>query len=675
MKLFLSFTLLIVPNILLFANIFPRELKSFPDVPENQWAYDAAQKLKENGILIGYLDGSYKGARITTRHEMAHAIHAVWTKLKGMFEGLESQIKALNEKINQDGNVAAEVKDLQNQIEVTQKELSGMKNHQEDISNLKKLTETFQTELKEIGVDLHAMQEQIAHFEARVKKLEDRRYTVSISGDSNFLMSGGHGGKVDGQKTFGLTYYGRLTGVGKGSDTPFDQNGNIIHPNAQPVGINKDLTALYETAFAFNSTNSDQTFQWNGTLVAGNLISNLGNVPSYTSLGNQSSQPLGYAFLEENPSLYLQKLNFTTNFKQGSIPLSLTLGRIGTHINEYIFERPFYQYPYFVNPRWQDENYYFDGGMLVFNHDKKGAKLNLFGGRTSSITATNGIELNPLSITAPILHANSRSIVPSGTSANVNQMLGMHLIFPLSTFGKIHFAGLLLDSNTPLQNTPSLGQNINRLAVLGTDLKIHFNPALSFRGGYCKTPYMYNMNTVFNKENNLGYAGVYYDGKKFGLSASYKYYEKNYGAPTNTESMGPYSPLDAQGPKVKAYLYLAPEVKLSLKGESWHGISPAAKGNRYNDLLALLEYHPTSNLKFQASFEGVEFDISHNHKKINQHWTTLIMDYAFSNQASLHLGYQQSRSSNMLPLFNGLPSFFERPFQGGLLFTQFSYRF
>ena len=674
MKLISLFCFFFTLNTFILAKEIDLLLDNFPDVPDNQWAYKAIEKLKEHDILDGYPDGIYLGARSITRYEMAQATYKAWTKLKSMVR-VENQISILNEKINNNENVPEEVKNFQIQTEAIHHELTGIKNYSKDITNLKKLAETFKQELTQIGIDIKTMNKELSILESKVKKLEDQHYTVSISGDSNFLMLGGHGGKFDGVDTFGLTYYGRLTGVGRGSDAPFDQNGNIIHPNAQPVGINKDFTALHETAFAFHGTTPNENFSWDGTLVAGNLISDLGNIPSYTGLGDQSLQPLGYAFFEPNPSLYLQQLNFTTSFNQASVPVNLTLGRIGYHVNEYIFERPFYQYPYFVNSRWQDENYYFDGGMLSIHSKQKGLILNLFGGRTSLITATNGIELNPLSITAPTLHANSRSIVPSAISTNVNQMLGMDVIFPLSSFGKIQLAGLLLDSNTPLENIPSIGQNINRIAVLGTDLKLHFSPTLSFRGGYCKTPYLYNMNTVFNKENNLGYGGIYYNSKKFGLSASYKYYEKNYGAPTNTENMGPYSPLDAQGPKVKTYVYLTPQIKLSLKGETWHGISPAAKGNRYNDLLALLKYNPTEKLKLEASFEGLEFDISHSNQKINQHWTTFILDYTFSQQASMRFGYQYSRSTNMLPLFNGLPLFFDRPFQGGLLFTQLSYRF
>lgn len=43
-------------------------------VPFDHWAYDAVQRLAEQGIVIGYPDGSYRGDRAMTRYEFAMAI-------------------------------------------------------------------------------------------------------------------------------------------------------------------------------------------------------------------------------------------------------------------------------------------------------------------------------------------------------------------------------------------------------------------------------------------------------------------------------------------------------------------------------------------------------------------------------------------------------------------------
>src|SRR5271170_2939352 len=41
------------------------------DVPLNSWAYDAVDQLAKDGIIKGYPDGTYKGARPMTRYEAA----------------------------------------------------------------------------------------------------------------------------------------------------------------------------------------------------------------------------------------------------------------------------------------------------------------------------------------------------------------------------------------------------------------------------------------------------------------------------------------------------------------------------------------------------------------------------------------------------------------------------
>ncbi|MGC9317621.1 MAG: S-layer homology domain-containing protein, partial [Armatimonadota bacterium] len=40
-------------------------------VPFDHWAYDAVQQLVEEGIIIGYPDGTFKGDRAMTRYEFA----------------------------------------------------------------------------------------------------------------------------------------------------------------------------------------------------------------------------------------------------------------------------------------------------------------------------------------------------------------------------------------------------------------------------------------------------------------------------------------------------------------------------------------------------------------------------------------------------------------------------
>lgn len=48
---------------------------TFPDVPENHWAYEYVKNLAERGYLKGYPDGEFKGDRAMTRYEYAAFIY------------------------------------------------------------------------------------------------------------------------------------------------------------------------------------------------------------------------------------------------------------------------------------------------------------------------------------------------------------------------------------------------------------------------------------------------------------------------------------------------------------------------------------------------------------------------------------------------------------------------
>ena len=67
------------------------KLQLFPDVPKNHWAYEYVSTLKGNGVLTGYPDGEFKGARPMTRYEFATMLY------KAMLEGATLSDKILKE--------------------------------------------------------------------------------------------------------------------------------------------------------------------------------------------------------------------------------------------------------------------------------------------------------------------------------------------------------------------------------------------------------------------------------------------------------------------------------------------------------------------------------------------------------------------------------------------------
>ena len=99
--------------------------QNFPDVPDNHWAYEALERMKSDGLLVGYPDDLFRGGRPATRYEMAVAIHATYMHLKNLINNLDEQVK--NFKGGDDSWKAA-VADLQSQI-------NAMKNWCEKLSD------------------------------------------------------------------------------------------------------------------------------------------------------------------------------------------------------------------------------------------------------------------------------------------------------------------------------------------------------------------------------------------------------------------------------------------------------------------------------------------------------------------------------------------------------------
>ena len=60
----------------------PAAASTFTDVPPDHWAYEAIDYLHQGGLVEGYPDGTFQGARPFTRYEMAMVIARVFTKIQ-----------------------------------------------------------------------------------------------------------------------------------------------------------------------------------------------------------------------------------------------------------------------------------------------------------------------------------------------------------------------------------------------------------------------------------------------------------------------------------------------------------------------------------------------------------------------------------------------------------------
>ncbi len=63
----------------------------FPDVPWDHWAYDAVTYLEDEGLIIGYPDGTFQGDRPLTRYEFAIVVSRAYDQFLEMLDDVDTK--------------------------------------------------------------------------------------------------------------------------------------------------------------------------------------------------------------------------------------------------------------------------------------------------------------------------------------------------------------------------------------------------------------------------------------------------------------------------------------------------------------------------------------------------------------------------------------------------------
>jgi S-layer homology domain len=648
------------------ATVIPAFAQSdnFPDVPDNHWAYQALADLKKAGILVGYPDGLFRGPRPATRYEMAVAINAAFTRLKATTDGLDSQIKAINEKLNGNltsgnGASAAELQSLKDALATLQTEVATLKGLGDDVSNLKRLATTFEKELTALGVDVEGIKKELGDLSDRVTKLEKRKPAVDISGDINLWLGGGNSR----DDMFGLDQDGHLNGVG---------------PKGSNVGLTRDLTILHEGAFTFAGTN-DTGPKWKGTLVVGNLFG--GGTAS--GFGNQSTVNSGAAYAEGKTDVYLQDFEVKFDTAVAGLAFNAEVGRVGYKVSPYIYQR-LDNTSYFSNERWDNGLYYFDGGILGFNFG--GAKIDVFAGKTLTNNAgasVNGGALDPVTsgpINGPFA-ASGASNGRANSNLPVTRQLGVSANIPVSSLGNLNLAYLWLDGD----DSTAASLNANRLAVYGGSLDLNFGK-LKVSGGYSQSDLQYNTSNI-NTDSNKAYNGkIGYSGDRFSIYGGYREVEANYLAPGDWGRLGVLrNPTNIKGFQVGGHLDITNALTLKADGEFDKGKdSNFQLPTGFNDSTKINKYSVNLNYKFSPTFNAY---VGYEDTEIKDmvtgrtagnvfttdtpryRWTSFGLGYGLSDAAKLSVQYQISDVKHDYQVSNN------GTFKGGLLTTQLSVKF
>ncbi|MBS1729073.1 MAG: S-layer homology domain-containing protein [Armatimonadetes bacterium] len=615
---------------------------NFPDVADTHWAYEAVARLKKEGIITGYPDGTFGGKRMMTRYEMASLLYALYMNLKNVTDGLDAQIKTLSDKVDSikpggDDNGPA-IQALRDQLNALSKDVSGMKGWGDDIAQLKKMSSTYEKELSQMGVDVEAMKKDLSDLSKRVSDLENKKNNVTISGDASFFMGASIKGNTGSAALNSDGRYFGGTGTGAGIDT---------------------LTVLHELGLKF-STNNATGANVVADLVVGNATQGFGNQSSTTTANGMPYNAAG-----TGTSVYADRLYATFNDGLGGLNFDAKIGRQGLKLGGYVLERPDTT-SFWSNERWDNGEYAMDGANLKFGLGQN-TDLNLFLGQVANIVDASG---NPIQ---PIMIGEEAAATFGTATLSAARAMGGSLGFKIGENGKLDLSFVDLDSNTSA-NTPVA----NRLETYGADFSYKISDSLGLTAGTGKSQFKNGTSTVsYGSKNTRTNVGLNFKTGGLGIDASYAEIGNGYVAAGAWSKAAIYHNLnDLKQTSVKANY--AVNDKFSIHGGYMKGdqISVSNK-DAVKSTTVGADFKINDNWTLMADYEDTKFKGGYviDGTTPQFKFTTLGFGYDMGANTMFKLFYQASDITGITPAssFYGLTS--AGAMKGSTFGAQFSVKF
>jgi hypothetical protein len=587
------------------AMVTPAFAQGFPDVADTHWAYEAVTRLKKEGIITGYPNGNFDGKKNITRYEMATLLYAIYQNMKNVTDGLNSQIEALEARVNAmkpaaGGNGGSDTTTMA-ALKALQSDVASMKAWGSDVSQLKKMASSYEKELSSLGVDVEAMKKDIKDMDARVKALESKKSNVTISGDVNFFVTAGSKGSAGNAL---LNQDGRFAGgsaTGAGIDT---------------LGVNHELALTLKTDTA------------KATLVVGNAVgAGTGFVDQSRNAGNFAT-----AYGQNGATnVYLHELYANLSDSLVGMSFDAKIGRQGVKISPYVMQR-LDTTSFFENERYDNGEFALDGvtaGFSFGGNTKLGLFLGNIGGANLGGTQVQGITIG------------AEEFGLAGTNTlNVARAMGAVLKFGLGDNGGITAALATFDGNTVSAGTTQTGgAGYNRNEVYGIDLDYKLGGNLSVMGGVGKSSFKNNKTDNSNGNNQRQNYGLKYNAGSLDLGVNYRNIEANYMAPGDWGRFGFYRNVnDVKG--VDFNLGYKVSDNLSLSGAVANLDRVSGAGNRAVESSTIgANFKINSNWTLMASYEDTQFKNGfYNNDSFK--YTTLGFGYDMGASTMFKLWYQ-----------------------------------
>jgi hypothetical protein len=651
----------------------------FADVPTDHWAYQSVDKLQKDGIVIGYPDGTYGGKRAMTRYEFAVAIARLLEKIPPPVDLSNYYTKEQTDEAIKAGTAGFATK--------------------EEVAELRKLVNEFQTELTTLGVDLDALKKRMTALEGRVTALEAEVKRVVVYGTASVNA------RATNTRTNNLSFR--------------DQDGNIIqrgsaNPNNPTVGNGNLLGSsriLHDIDLGIKARISE-TATADVLLNFGNYLSYLGGVGSYSNFPYGRTGATGGAFASQDQQQTIYKAVIEAPLRLPGIGgITATIGRVPLQLTPYTLKLIDVD-QYFYNDKTDLGNIPIDGGKLTFNLGPVG--ITGIAGKTDPIKYLSNISGTVSGDNAAGLYAGAAfgaysgirgtgglgsSGRPSGNRLQnnggmmVEQLAGARVVLGGSKWGSIGGTYLALAGQKPgsIEGTSTLNPlafgadpnnaatygagsaydraNINRVYVYGAD--VNFNIiGIGINGSYTQsdtagsrvtgitTDGQGNFVTSFDqdttskiKDNNEAYeAGASYAVGSLSLAAGYRYIGPYFAAPGSWSRLGTLTnPVDIKGGYGKLNYNLGRGLGLNAEAQFYQGTGKAVNdgglstSDKINNYRGGLKFGLTSASNVDLGVDYTEYKIGlgiNAGEKPREIFYNIGYGYSFSPNSSFKLLYQ-----------------------------------
>ena len=630
----------------------------FADVPAEHWAYESVQRLQNQGIVIGYPDGTYGGRRAMTRYEFAVAI---------------ARLLDLIGRIQQAPSGPAGITEAQ----LTER-LRGFAT-QAQVDELRRLVTEFQNELTTLGVDLDAVRRRLDNLEGRVANIENEMKRVRISGAANLYARVNQG---RGDSAF-IDYDGFLIGTPGNNNTglvsdlfkAFTET-RVLHD----IDLNIDAR-LGETANARVKLNFGNYLPFLNSIVGFD-----GSRSSFAGTAGAGSGTLGGRGVNQTQEQTVYQAYIEAPIRlPGLGGVALRAGRIPAQFTPYTL-RQIDTDSYFSNDKTDLGDIPVDGAQIVTKLGPIGitglaAKVDpikhvsniqgedqldnvgygLYAGATFSpfVGGFQGVNGSFAGLGGRPVQS---SVAPGVNGAMaVENIAAIRATFGAPRIGTVGASYIALGGEQPGVDftTPGTLNTINRVYVYGADLNTTLGPvALTASYTQSDSKLRVGNDDLRNRRTDDNYAYDIAGGLTFGgvdIVGGYRYIKPYFAAPGYWGKLGSWvNPVDIRGPYIRADYAFAPGLALTGEGHFYEGTGTTGNNggviglggdDGITNFKVGLKYGLTAASAVDLGVEYTTYDLATGGEP-KEIFYNLGFGYSFSPVASLKLLYQLAEFDN-----------------------------